>query len=134
MAERQPAAAVLAVDGGASKADVALVSRTGEVLGAARRLGVSNVSLSMENSARVIDDAIRAAGREAALAVDGRPVARLGVFCLAGADFPRDDRRISRVLADRGWTRSLLVRMTRSPCFGLEPTAAGAWPSCAGPE
>jgi N-acetylglucosamine kinase-like BadF-type ATPase len=109
MGDRSPAA-VLAVDGGASKADVALVSRTGEVLGAARRLGVSNVSLSMENSTRVIADAIQAAGEEAGLAVDGKRLARLGVFCLAGADFPMDDRRISRVFADRGWTKNLLVR------------------------
>src|SRR3989442_12068521 len=94
--------AVLAVDGGASKADVALVDRTGAVLGAARRMGLSNVSVSMEGSARVIGAAVRAACVQAGIDGDGGPVASIGVYCLAGADLPLDDQRVPRALSGGG--------------------------------
>ena len=102
--------AVLAVDGGASKADVALVDRTGAVLGAARRMGLSNVSVSMEGSARVIGAAVRAACVQAGIDGDGGPVASIGVYCLAGADFPIDDQRIARTFGRSGWTPRTIVR------------------------
>ena len=41
---------------------------------------------------------------------DRIPVAQLGVYCLAGADFPVDDRRIDRWLRIRGITDERLVR------------------------
>ena len=38
------------------------------------------------------------------------PVADVGVFCLAGADLPVDDRRIGRGLARRGWVGEHVLR------------------------
>jgi N-acetylglucosamine kinase-like BadF-type ATPase len=38
------------------------------------------------------------------------PLANLGMYCLAGADLPADDRRIARWIAGRGWTRTDVVR------------------------
>jgi len=102
--------AVLAVDGGASKADVALVTGTGDVIGATRRFGQTNVGVSMAGSLAVIGEAIGAAAREAGLDAGGGWVASTGVFCLAGADFPVDDRRIARTFAEQGWCRDLVVR------------------------
>jgi N-acetylglucosamine kinase-like BadF-type ATPase len=109
-AERRPRPAVLAVDGGASKADVVLVGRSGEVLGAARRAGLSNVSISMEGAVRVIAQAIGAAGAQAGVTLDHSPIAPIGVYCLAGADFPVDDRRISRAFARHGWSEAGIVK------------------------
>ena len=41
---------------------------------------------------------------------DARAIAALGVFCLAGADIPIDDRRIAAELEGRPWTRRTIVR------------------------
>jgi N-acetylglucosamine kinase-like BadF-type ATPase len=101
--------AVLGVDGGNSKIDALVVDRAGKVLGAARRIGPSNVART-EASLETMNEAIRAACDQAKVALDGGPVAPLGVYCLAGADFPMDDRRIARAVAGRGWTHRNLVR------------------------
>src|SRR5438132_13054017 len=87
--------AVLAVDGGNSKADAVLVSRAGEVLGAARRTGSSNVGLFRDTS-EVLAEAVAAACSDAGFKADGAPVATVGVYCLAGADLPMDHRRVWR--------------------------------------
>jgi N-acetylglucosamine kinase-like BadF-type ATPase len=48
--------------------------------------------------------------RRAGVDPDGRAVARLGTYCLAGADFPADDRRFLRVLRAQGWAEETVVR------------------------
>src|SRR5690349_3518306 len=107
---RRPARpAVLAVDAGNSKADVLVVSRTGELLGAARRFGLMNVGRtagSVEPLVGVVDAAFAEAGVEAT----ARPLASVGVYCLAGADFRTDERRIGTSIADRGWSARSVVR------------------------
>jgi N-acetylglucosamine kinase-like BadF-type ATPase len=55
-------------------------------------------------------DAVAAASVDAGLSADRMPVAQLGVYCLAGADFPVDDRRIDRWLRIREVTDERLVR------------------------
>ena len=103
---RRPA--ILAVDGGGSKLDAVFLRRDGTVLGVAR------VKPSMwDGSDEHLDDverAIRAAARDAALDVDRRPLAEIGVFCLAGADLPSDERRIARGLRKRGLSDHDVVR------------------------
>ena len=59
--------------------------------------------------AQVID-AVVAACADAAVSLERFPVADLGVYCLAGADLPVDDRRIARWLRSRGLTGDDLVR------------------------
>jgi N-acetylglucosamine kinase-like BadF-type ATPase len=101
--------AVLAVDGGNSKADAILLDRAGRVLGAARWLGPSNVGRG-DGALGPLGEVIRSAARDAGIAVDAGPVAELGVYCLAGADFPVDERRIGRTLARKRWADRTVVR------------------------
>lgn len=87
-----------------------LVDAAGNFLGA-RRLPVStHAGLDRMEAADAIDDAMRSACRSFGLDPGRRPVAEIGVYCLAGADLPVDDRRIGRMLRRLGWTSSVLVR------------------------
>ncbi len=80
--------AVLAVDGGNSKIDLALVSRGGDLLALVTGPTISHQQVPME----VAIDRLRAMTDEAAkqAGVRGRP--GIGSFCVAGADFPTDVR------------------------------------------
>ena len=99
---------VLAVDGGGSKIDAALVSRSGEVLGAAR---VGNQDAShREPYLDAIGRAVAAVAHDAGLEVRPHPIAEVGVYCLAGADFPSDERRMLRWLAGSAWTEVDVLR------------------------
>src|SRR5437762_4164502 len=101
---------ILAVDGGDSKTDVVLLDATGRVLGARRVHASSHLGLDRVGAADALDAAIRAACRSFKVDPDRKPIADIGVYCLAGADFPVDERRIHRLLASRGWTSRTLVR------------------------
>jgi N-acetylglucosamine kinase-like BadF-type ATPase len=102
-------AAILAVDGGASKVDAALLRRDGSVIGAARvrtnGFHVTGDPAFLDDIGRAVDAACIAGAVE-----PNRPVAHTGVFCLAGADLPVDDRRIARGLQARGWTHDDVLR------------------------
>jgi N-acetylglucosamine kinase-like BadF-type ATPase len=100
--ENFPVKTVLAVDGGASKVDVALVDLDGNVLKAVRRRGRFNFGLGSNGSFDGLASAIKAAQSGA--------VATLAVYCLAGADLPLDDRRIEAQLREQGWARRSVVR------------------------
>ena len=105
---RHPAR-ILAVDGGGSKTDIVLIEADGRLLGAQRLPLSTHAGLDRVRAAEAIDAAIRTACR--AFGVDGRrPIADIGVYCLAGADLPVDDRRITRMLRRLGWTSRILVR------------------------
>ena len=97
-----PVRRVLAVDGGASKVDVALVAVDGTVVRAVRRRGRFNFGLGSNGSMEGLARAITAA--------QGSAMSTLGVFCLAGADLPLDDRRIAAEVQARRWTRRSVVR------------------------
>lgn len=108
MSDGRPAA-ILAVDGGGSKVDAAVIGADGRLLGAARWRGSAYEGLgrggTLVGLARAVELAAADAGR------DGRvPVARLGMYSIAGADFPADERRIGRALARRGWAERDVVR------------------------
>ena len=102
--------AVLAVDGGGSKVDATLLDRAGHVLGSARvpdpKWEDTGDELHMDSIASALEDAARDAGIDP----QARPIADLGVYCLAGADLPADDRRILRGLARRGFTAEDVLR------------------------
>jgi N-acetylglucosamine kinase-like BadF-type ATPase len=105
---RRPA--ILAVDGGGSKMDAALLRRDGTVLGAARiPAGDFGESGGEAHMSQVID-AVVAACADAQVSLERFPVADLGVYCLAGADLPVDDRRIGRWLRSRRVTADDIVR------------------------
>ena len=102
--------AILAVDGGGSKIDAVLLRKDGAVLGAARVPTTDFDQNGGDVHMGQVLDAVAAASVDAGLSADRMPVAKLGVYCLAGADFPVDDRRIDRWLRIREVTDERLVR------------------------
>lgn len=102
-------AAVLAVDGGGSKIDAALLRKDGTLLGAARTHVRDADQYGGEQHMTHVVEAAMAACLDAK--IDPRfPVADLGMYCLAGADLAADDRRIARWMTARGITLQEVVR------------------------
>ena len=97
------------MDGGGSKVDAALLARDGSVIAATR---VPNVNGGgdpfgyLDGVAAGIAEVARSAG----LDPERRPLASLGVYCLAGADLPADDRRIVRWLSGQGFSTEDVLR------------------------
>lgn len=102
-------AAVLAVDGGNSKTDVALVGRDGTVLAAVRGPTSSHQQVGIEAGMRTLRSLVVKAAAAAGLAEGMRPIAELGVYGLAGADFPSDVRLLRSALAREGFAPTDLV-------------------------
>jgi N-acetylglucosamine kinase-like BadF-type ATPase len=100
---------VLAVDGGNSKTDVALVGAAGDLLGAARGPGSSHHHLGVPAAMDVLEELVAAACDDAGLEGGGRPLAEVGVWCLAGLDLPADDRALGPAVAGRRWARRVLL-------------------------
>lgn len=102
-------AAVLAVDGGGSKVDAVLVARDGEVLAAAR---VANPNDGADPYGYLdgVEAGVAEVIRHAGLDPGRRPLAPLGMYCLAGADLPADDRRMLRWISRQGWTSESVLR------------------------
>jgi N-acetylglucosamine kinase-like BadF-type ATPase len=102
--------AILAVDGGDSKADVALIARDGTLLGARRQNGSAHFGLDHNGSLETLEMAIRAACADGGIDPERKPIAATAVYCVAGADIPIDDRRIAAELGGRGWAKRTIVR------------------------
>ena len=93
--------AVLAIDGGNSKTDVALIAADGSLLASARGPGVRTFPTPAVLGA--IGTAISLAASDAGLA--GRfPVADHAVACMANADLPEEEERLAGLLTERGWS------------------------------
>jgi N-acetylglucosamine kinase-like BadF-type ATPase len=101
-------AALVAVDGGGSKVDAVVVARDGALLGTAR-VGPSDGARAKGELAPVVS-AVEAASRSAGAHPGQQPVASLGVFCLAGADLPSDERSILHRVQQHGWTSETVLR------------------------
>jgi N-acetylglucosamine kinase-like BadF-type ATPase len=101
--------AVLAVDGGNSKTDVALVDAGGGVLGAARGPGASHHHLGVPAAMEALEALVGAACADAGVPAGERPLAEVGVWCLAGLDFPADDQAVGPGVAGRRFTRQALL-------------------------
>lgn len=113
----RPPVAVLAVDGGNSKADVALVARNGRLLATVRGPTISHQQVGLAEGIARLRKLVDDAARDARLPVaDGAPIAELGVYCIAGADFPRENALLRSALADAGLThRTAVLNDTRAP-------------------
>ncbi len=101
---------ILAVDGGASKTDVWVVSSAGSVLGTARGGGSNHQFSGLDGAMEALGSAIEAAAADAGLGAGRRPVAGTGVYCLAGLDLAVDEERLNGAVGSRGWTTTALVR------------------------
>jgi len=102
-------AAVLAVDVGNSKTDLALVGAAGRLLAAVRGPSASHQAVGLEAAmGRLVELSSACAGR-AGLDPSSRPLAQAGVFCVAGADFPKDTRVLRRGLAATGLAGRVVV-------------------------
>jgi N-acetylglucosamine kinase-like BadF-type ATPase len=99
--------AVIAVDGGNSKTDLALIAADGTLLASVRGPGMP-ARLSEEN-VKIIADLLRSAIGAAGGAPSLASIAQDTVACVANVDLPDDERQLEQMLADQGWTQTTLV-------------------------
>src|SRR6059058_979466 len=97
-------AAVLAVDGGNSKTDLALVGADGSLLSLVRGPLSSPQHLGVEGCLSVIDGLLTEALGEH----DGR-IADVATLLLAGVDFPAEEAAVREAVEQRGWARRVHV-------------------------
>jgi len=131
--------AILAVDGGNSKTDAALVAADGEVLAAVRGPGASHQGLGVAGAMEALEALVAAACATGGLDPDERPIAQVGVWCLAGLDLPADDAIMEPEITGRGWSRDTVLRNDTFAVLraGTERTwgvavVVGAGMNCAG--
>ena len=111
---------LLAVDGGNSKTDVAVLSTDGTVLGRARGLGfrpqADGLDTAMDRLAGIRAQALTAAGLDHGTTVDA-----IAAF-LAGADLPHEVQALRRAVAARGWAA---VQRVDNDTFAVLRAGAG---------
>nr|WP_246258931.1 BadF/BadG/BcrA/BcrD ATPase family protein [Streptomyces typhae] len=97
--------ALLAIDAGNSKTDVAVVTAEGQVVGTARGGGFQPPQAGLEPAVDVLAEAV-----SRALAEAGTPVIGHVSACLANADLPVEERQYAEAVRRRGWSDSVDVR------------------------
>jgi N-acetylglucosamine kinase-like BadF-type ATPase len=102
------AAAVLAVDGGNSKTDLALVGADGAVLALVRGPQSSPQHLGVDGSLAVLEQLLGEARRQAGWNGAGDR-ADAAALLMAGVDFPAEEEAVRAAVADRGWAGRVLV-------------------------
>ncbi|HET7830019.1 MAG TPA: BadF/BadG/BcrA/BcrD ATPase family protein [Candidatus Limnocylindrales bacterium] len=114
---------LLAVDGGNSKTDLALLRPDGTLVAAARGGTVSHQQVGPEAAGArlraLVDQAAGAAG------VLGEPVASVAALCLAGMDLPADERTLRRVHGATGIARTLVLE--NDTIAGLRAGSPEGW-------
>jgi N-acetylglucosamine kinase-like BadF-type ATPase len=95
---------VLAVDGGASKTDLALIRADGALLALTRGPQTSPHLLGLDGCLRVLEDLLG----EARATADG-PIEVAHVM-LAGADLPAEEQALQEAIDARGWAARTSVR------------------------
>jgi N-acetylglucosamine kinase-like BadF-type ATPase len=119
----QPPVAVIGVDGGNSKVDLALVAEDGTLLAAVRGPTISHqarggfvaavaslrvtLAVALDLARDRASTAVSVAGASSAPA--GGPIARVAVFSVAGADTPRDVRRLRVAFERLGLAERLII-------------------------
>ncbi|MFD8980821.1 N-acetylglucosamine kinase [Streptomyces sp. NPDC059564] len=103
------AAAVLAIDAGNSKTDVALIGADGTVLGTGRSGGFQPPRVGVEAAVDVLGLAVAEAAEAAGLR-PGTPYAARVSACLANADLPVEERQLADAVGARGWGAATEVR------------------------
>jgi N-acetylglucosamine kinase-like BadF-type ATPase len=95
--------AVLAIDGGNSKTDVALIADDGTVLASVRGAGASHEDFGLEEAMRRLGEIVQIAAGRAGL------VARHTSACLAGADLPEEEAMLTAAILRQGWSQTAAV-------------------------
>ena len=90
---------VLAVDGGNSKTDIALVGPDGGLLAAVRGPTTSHQAVGLDAGIARLVGLVEEAARQAGLNSTARPISTIGVHAIAGADFTADVRMLEGALA-----------------------------------
>ncbi|MFF9483554.1 N-acetylglucosamine kinase [Streptomyces sp. NPDC014676] len=98
-------AGVLAIDAGNSKTDVAVVAHDGTVLATARGEGFRPPAVGLEAAMSALAETV-----DRALGAAGAPAVPHVSACLANADLPVEEERLTVALAERGWGASVAVR------------------------
>jgi N-acetylglucosamine kinase-like BadF-type ATPase len=129
---------IIAIDGGNSKTDVAIVSESGEVLAAVRgggfRPGADGVPAAVNAVANAVTRALEAAG-----VTSSWPVADHVSAYLANIDLATEEEEFHRIITACGWGRSVqvgndtfaLLRAGVSERWGVA-VVCGAGTNCAG--
>ena len=97
---------VLAIDGGNSKSDLALVAADGTPLATVRGPGMAG-HLSLDEKLGVLATLIGRAQHQAGR--QGSPVARHLSACVANADLPEEEEEMAAALRARGWSKTTAV-------------------------
>lgn len=111
--------AVIAVDGGNSKTDVALVGSDGSLLASIRGPGMNPQSDGLAETIEMLGGLVQKAAVQAAEtggfpspgppATAGGPVARHMSACVANADLPEEEEEVCTALRQQGWTQTTSV-------------------------
>ena len=106
----EPLPAVLAVDGGNSKTDVALVAADGTLLGSARGPGVAG-TMRLTDTLGVLGAAAWLAAEQAGLRPGGSGglIARHLSACVANADLPEEELELAEAVRAEGWSDTVEV-------------------------
>ncbi|TMK73589.1 MAG: ATPase [Actinobacteria bacterium] len=100
---------MIAVDGGGSKTDVALVRGNGEALALVRGPSSHAHHVGVEGSLDVIAGLLDEALADAQLASSDGAFAEVAAFTLAGADSPADEEALTAAAKARGWSSRTIV-------------------------
>ncbi|MFL5946679.1 MAG: N-acetylglucosamine kinase [Gaiellaceae bacterium] len=102
-------AAVLAVDGGNSKTDLALVGADGSLLALVRGPLSSPHHLGVDGCIEVLAKLLAEALHEAQVDDHGGKDADVATLLLAGVDFPEEEQAVRAAVEERGWARRVQV-------------------------
>jgi N-acetylglucosamine kinase-like BadF-type ATPase len=99
----------LAVDGGNSKTDLALVTSDGEAVALVRGPRSSPQYLGADGCLDVVADLLKQALVDSGVRRTKEPVVEMASLLLAGVDFPAEEREVERALRARGWSARTFV-------------------------
>ena len=99
---------MLAIDGGNSKTDVALVARDGTLLASARGPGINAHDVGVDQTVLILDAVVKQAAAQVHASRDGR-VALHTVACLANADLPEEEAEHATAVQAQGWSPTATV-------------------------
>jgi N-acetylglucosamine kinase-like BadF-type ATPase len=100
--------AVLAIDGGNSKTDVALVASDGTLLASARGPGINAHDVGVDQTVLILDAVVKQAAAQVHASRNGW-VALHTVACLANADLPEEEAEHAAAVQAQGWSPAATV-------------------------